>query len=53
MNATARTLSAESRPARLPLGRRNPADIAATVRRVTGKDQAPTLDVAAFQSFAD
>lgn len=36
-------------PTRQPLGRRNPAQIADTLRRITGGQ----LDVAAFNSYAD
>lgn len=48
-----RTPSTESKPARTPLGRRGRVEINHTLLRVVGKDQAPALDVAAFQSFAD
>lgn len=40
-------------PARTPLGQRGRVEINHTLLRVVGKDQAPALDVAAFQSFAD
>ncbi len=44
----------DAKPTRVPLGRRDKPSVAHTVLRVVGKDsKILTLDVAAFQSFAD
>ncbi len=47
-------MTKQTTPARVPLGQRNKIDVTRTLLRVVGKDSNNlTLDVAAFQSFAD
>lgn len=54
MTSKATEVRTETKPARIPLCQRNPADVNTTVLRVIGKAaKIDQLDVAAFQSFAD